>query len=465
MVARRQLAIVTAVAACLAGVSVAIKPELALLIVGLSAVIVLALVLPLYAIVNLVIVASFLSRITVLALGFHVRPEHVTALLLFVKILTYSGRKRMGPSGLRAVIAMALLVVLNLVATVLNSPNEKSSFDIVGWLVMDTVLLASLVQVPVTVLRRAVLRTGLACALLMGILAIGFWVLAEAGGPLIGVQADPLYGGYAAYVGSSEANVAAGLLVLWGLIALASLRSGESVTWVNRWAAVVCPLALIATDTREAILAYVVGVAVLAVRRGALRIRHVLIGVVIVTLGVAVLSLGGHSGSFGRSAAKLSSFTLASGDGALRVQSWSVAVHDMSEQQVLIGLGTNSFGQRHFDPTLPGLDKPWYLPSLPLQTLYDAGGIAVACVIALLLFALPKERRARSLGYAMAAAYLVVSMATSPFWFSFTWIFVALALLHRDDERGTVVLDADAVSAVPLAPRSHQLQTAPRFSS
>jgi hypothetical protein len=46
--------------------------------------------------------------------------------------------------------------------------------------------------------------------------------------------------------------------------------------------------------------------------------------------------------------------------------------------------------------------------------------------------ALPKERRSRSLGYAMAAAYLVISMATSPFWFSFTWIFVTLGVLYRD---------------------------------
>jgi hypothetical protein len=337
----------------------------------------------------------------------------------------------MGSIGSRAVFAMVAVVLLNVISTLVNSPDLKSSFDIVGWLFMDTILLWSLLQVPEAMLRRAVLRTGMSCALVMAVLAIGLWTLAEAGGPQIGVQPDTAYGGYAAYVFSYEANIAAGLLVLWGLVALASLRSAASVTWVNRAAAVICPLALIATDTRAAIIAYIAGVAVLAVRGGVLRFRHFVIGVVIVTLVVAVLSLGGQSGQLASTAKKLSDYSLTSGDGGLRLQGASVAFHDMSEQQAVLGLGTNSFGQRHFNPTLPGLDVPGYLGALPLQIVYDAGCIALVCVIYVMLLALPRKRRARSLGYAMAIAYLIISLATSPFWFSFTWIFVALGILQQ----------------------------------
>src|SRR6202034_129434 len=294
------------------------------LIAGLSALTIISITIPLYAIINLVIVASFFSRFSILTFGFHIRPEHVTALILFIRILTMKTENKpqnfsSTSSRSRLLLAVTAVVILNVISTILNSPDQKLSFDIVGWLFMDLILLWSLLRVPEALLRRAVLRTGLTCALIMGTLAIIFWISAEAGGPLIGVQHDTAYGGYAAYVGSYEANIAAGLLVLWGLIAVASLRSSGSVVWVSRAAAIVCPLALIATDTRAAIIAYVVGAAILAVRGGVLRLRHLAIGAVIVILGITVLSLGSKSTSIGESAKKLSSFSLSSGDGALRV--------------------------------------------------------------------------------------------------------------------------------------------------
>jgi hypothetical protein len=427
--------VATLAVAAVAGALGSTKPDVGLLIIGIALSIVLALVLPLDVIVNLVIVASFLSRLEVHVVGFHVRPEHVTALLLFLKILLTHEKQRIGSAGTRAVLALAGIVLLSVIATVVNSPNAKSSFDIVGWLFMDVVLLWSLLQVPEAMLRRALLRTGLFSALVMAVLAIVFWGIAEAHGPLIGVQPDTAYGGYAAYVGSYEANIAAGLLVLWGLIALASLKSSGSVSWVNRAAAIMCPIALIATDTRAAIIAYLLGVVILAVRGGVLRWRHIMMGTVILALGVTFLSLSNQSGSVSRTSHKLANFSFTEGDGGLRTQSWADAFHDMGEEQALIGLGTNTFGQRHLDPTQPGKDVPWYLSAAPLQILYDAGGIAVLCMSFVLLAALPKERRARSLGYAMIAAYLLISMATSPIWFSFTWIFVAFGVMQR---KGTV---------------------------
>src|SRR5271156_5086420 len=99
----------SAVAAILAvagvvGVLTSIKPQLALVLIGVAILIVLALVLPLVVVVNLVIVASFFSRISVHMLGFHVRPEHVTAGLLLLKILFSHEKQRIGSSGTRAVL-------------------------------------------------------------------------------------------------------------------------------------------------------------------------------------------------------------------------------------------------------------------------------------------------------------------------------------------------------------------------
>src|ERR1019366_3276525 len=100
----------------------------ALLIVGLSTLIVLALSLSLNAVVNLVIVASFFSRSAVHVIGFHVRPEQVTAVLLFMKILFTHEKERMGSHGTRAVLAMVGVVLLNLIATVAHSPQPKLSY-------------------------------------------------------------------------------------------------------------------------------------------------------------------------------------------------------------------------------------------------------------------------------------------------------------------------------------------------
>jgi hypothetical protein len=411
----------------------ALQKDAALAVAGVAALIVLAIALPLEVIVSLVVIASFFSRITVSVAGFHVRPEHVmTGLLLCKIVLTSRNGFRLSRSATRAVLAMAALVALNLVATVLNSPQISSSLNVLGWLTLDLVLLWSLVQVPERMLRRAVLRTGLTCASIMAVAALAVWIVAVAGGPLLGVDSTATGGGLAAYVTSFEPNIAAGELVLWGLVALASLASGEGPTLIAKVAALLCPLALIATDTRAAIVAYIVAAGILTVRGGIIRLRHVLLGAVLVLMALFVLSIGGQSSPLYGTSQKLNNLSLSSSDAVLRTQSWSIAWHDMGEEQIVLGLGTNSYGQRHYDPTLPGLNAPGYLSSLPFQVVYDGGGLAVLAILALFSAALPRQRRARSLAFAMAAAYLIISTATSPFWFSFTWIFLALGVLQRD---------------------------------
>jgi hypothetical protein len=425
----------------------ALQKDAALAVAGVAALIVLAIALPLEVIVSLVVIASFFSRITVSVAGFHVRPEHVmTGLLLCKIVLTSRNGFRLSRSATRAVLAMAALVALNLVATSLN---------VLGWLTLDLVLLWSLVQVPERMLRRAVLRTGLTCASIMAVAALAVWIVAVAGGPLLGVDSTATGGGLAAYVTSFEPNIAAGELVLWGLVALASLASGEGPTLIAKVAALLCPLALIATDTRAAIVAYIVAAGILTVRGGIIRLRHVLLGAVLVLMALFVLSIGGQSSPLYGTSQKLNNLSLSSSDAVLRTQSWSIAWHDMGEEQIVLGLGTNSYGQRHYDPTLPGLNAPGYLSSLPFQVVYDGGGLAVLAILALFSAALPRQRRARSLAFAMAAAYLIISTATSPFWFSFTWIFLALGVLQRDlPDAAPPAMEVAVSRQTPVAGRS-----------
>jgi len=68
------------------------------------------------------------------------------------------------------------------------------------------------------------LRWGTGTAAVMSVLAVAAYISASAGGPQYGVQPDTAYGGYAAYVTTFEANILAGIVTVWFLIAVAAAR-------------------------------------------------------------------------------------------------------------------------------------------------------------------------------------------------------------------------------------------------
>jgi hypothetical protein len=57
-----------------------------------------------------------------------------------------------------------------------------------------------------------------------------------------------------------------------------------------------------------------------------------------------------------------------SGTALRRAQGWKPALEDIKGTAWVTGLGTNSFGQRHLDPTLPTTPTPAYLAHLPLRS-------------------------------------------------------------------------------------------------
>jgi hypothetical protein len=114
---------------------------------------------------------------------------------------------------------------------------------------------------------------------------------------------------------------------------------------------------------------------------------------------------------------------LNSGTGAGRLRRWSGAIHQTLDMSPLIGLGTNSYGQRNTHPspyTYP-YEAPGYLESLYVRTFYDsgmAGLLLMGLFLALVLW--PRKElqtspgdlapTARGLvfgGLVLAAAYLV----------------------------------------------------------
>ena len=103
---------------------------------------------------------------------------------------------------------------------------------------------------------------------------------------------------------------------------------------------------------------------------------------------------------FGPLAAKVGETTdLQKGTGVERLNKVPLAFADL-EHSWEVGLGLNSFPQRHVEPSQAQFGVGSYLPILPLQLLYDTGlvGIIIISLALGLLRPLFSARRARAVG-------------------------------------------------------------------
>lgn len=383
--------------------------------------------------VRLCVVATFLSRFSVHVGPLHVRAEQVAPILLAIRLaavrkpVQHGWRRRHRSVGL----AVALVAV-NLVASLLYSPQKQLSLNIVAWLAIDAVFLWALSHVPWPVLRRAIFGTGFACAALFTAGAIVAWLSATIGGPVFGVQVDSSYGGYAAYATSFEANIAGQIIGLWGVAAVALLPSARR-DYRKRLmvTAILAPFGLIATDTRAVLFGYVAAIACLTIYRRIPLRKIVVAGIVLSTMGLVAAPILVTSSRLTALESKLLNLSTHGADVSVRTDSAALALQDIRGTHYLTGLGADSYGQRHLDPTRPGGDFPGYLGILPLQLLYDGGIGAVIVVWLLFASALPRNRRGRSLGIALGVLYFLAALATSPLWLGFTWLFLGCGLSHK----------------------------------
>jgi hypothetical protein len=81
---------------------------------------------------------------------------------------------------------------------------------------------------------------------------------------------------------------------------------------------------------------------------------------------------------------------ISTGSGAGRLRKWETAISETRARSFLLGLGTNSYGQRHFHPshtTAPYL-APAYLESLYVRTFYDTGALGLLLLMTFLAIVL-----------------------------------------------------------------------------
>ncbi|BCW72566.1 hypothetical protein NicSoilB8_36100 [Arthrobacter sp. NicSoilB8] len=123
-------------------------------------------------------------------------------------------------------------------------------------------------------------------------------------------------------------------------------------------------------------------------------------------------------------------FDIDEGTGGLRNRVGNVAIAEWwSSPERMIGLGWNSFGQRHIDETQAALSLPGYIGNLPIQILYDSGivgGCLVVLSVLAIAVALWRVRRFDGLAVFLLP-YILFSIATMVLWLLETWIFVGLA--------------------------------------
>lgn len=385
----------------------------------------------------LMIAATFVTRWRIPIPGMNILVEHAllgaTLLALFL-----AGKSSQVLSAIRepSVILFGLFVLWSFFVSSTRSPNASASLEIVGWLVLDWVMLAVLVASFPT--PSDVVSAGAGYASLAAAAAIGMWIVSQVSGSEIGVQFESQTGSSAVYGLSFEANLLASALGIWTFLAL----SVSSVSWRTRWVTVVLSLSAIALTLTRAVLVGLAGGlliwALFGVGSDRRRVLKTLFVAALLAVSFIVLAPA-QSSPFISKTQNILDFK--DGNGALRVREWTTAVADLQGIDWLIGLGTNSFGQRHRDPTRPLEPRPAYLGNLPLQVLYDTGLIGVLLLGSGVLLLLPVDRRKLARACGLIVLFMASAIATSPFWFGSSWLLIALGVMDRRTERAKVNSD------------------------
>lgn len=372
----------------------------------------------------LLVAGMFITRLNVDLGGLNFRPETLAGLLAGVAL---SSHKRVGRSlplsAVVSVCAVLLWLLLGAFSSLIESPELAKSLSVLIWCLLSVTSAVWIARHPEH--WKLMIRIGAVLALMCSVLAVTFWAAASVGASTIGVQVDPTYGGYASYVASIEANVLAGLLCLWG-IAAAWNPLGAVNRGVQRGLVMAAPIAILTTHTRAALVSLIIGLCVVFICRRTARGLVLGAGAIGAAAGASLLLKGGDSGleKFG------SLFDTSGGTGGLRLQLNTLAFEEWkNSDSTLLGLGWNSFGQRHVDPTRPFMNLPAYIGNLPLQIVYDGGLLAVLTVAlaASVVVVVLLGRKRGGLIISLAVPYLLFSLSTSVLWLFETWFWVGLA--------------------------------------
>lgn len=126
-------------------------------------------------------------------------------------------------------------------------------------------------------------------------------------------------------------------------------------------------------------------------------------------------------------------FNVSSGTGGFRSNINNKAINDWSKSK-LIGLGTNSYGQRHFMKVY-GEIIPEYLPNLWIGMLHDSGVVGLLLFLYFIYQIMKTLRKSMKLseykeiiigGMAGIVGISICYITTNAMWFDTSWIYIAI---------------------------------------
>lgn len=380
----------------------------------------------------LLIGSTFVTVFRFNILGANFRLEHLV-LLACVVAMVAAGRQRhlIAAAWDRTAVLFAAFVLWSAIVSALRATKPAESLLIVGWLALDWLMLVVLLACGRDAAGLA--RTGARWAAVAAVVAIILWTSAQAAGTSLGVFNDT--GATAASGFSFEPNLLGATMALWAYVALTGLRRmGRRAA---AWVVILCTAALSLSLTRAAMVGLGLGVVVWAALAGVrARVRLTRFVVAFAALAAMVVVFAPQvAGPISHNVSD--AFDFGGGTGKNRLESWHTAIADMGGLALVAGHGTNSFGQHHFEPTLPTTPTPAYLSNLPLQILYDTGIVGTVLLTAVVASILGRRRIRDGRAVGLIIVYVVCGAATSPFWYGTTWLLVAIAVLDRRDKEPT----------------------------
>ncbi|SMG36745.1 hypothetical protein SAMN02745947_02513 [Rhodococcus rhodochrous J3] len=372
----------------------------------------------------------FVSRYGIPVAGTVIRPEMVVGAAALASLLLGTQRQALTRGQQYVIGLLAAWLIFLAVTTQLNAPNPVSSAPVWAWLLFDLSIMVWIAKNDECI--RRIVTISIWCASALCLVGIPLWAAAQAGITTWGVQQDYTYGGYAVYVTVYEANIYASLIVLWAIVAMTQFAA-HVPTSIRMFLVLAAPIATVAAHTRAALVAWVFAAIVMLFR------KKVTTGVKVSLAAAGAFAVAFFANvsatNFDGLSKFVNPFDFSGGTGGYRSDSWQVALSDLSSTvSWLAGLGLNSFGQRHLDPTKISQQEAWYLGNIGIQILYDGGLIAVLLVAGALVLTLTRARSLDAL--VLTVSFAIVASLTSTLWLSQTWIFagLALALVGRFDQ-------------------------------
>ena len=354
-------------------------------------------------------------------LGATVRPEHV-GLLVLVAVAVVGRRHRVALSlGPPFWVSLGAWVAALTVSSVFVAWEPARSVYIVLLIVASLGAMAILMSLEIDRARLVEVGTW-AVAALAAVTVVAFFTMpiVSPSGPLVALDAGT--DDVRRAVGLAlEANIAGSFAALWLAVVLVHRAALPLSTLV-----LCAPIAAMAvlTLTRAAWVSVAITAVVLLF--SLLRSRRAIVsGAASVAALGAATAVAAILGGDNAWAVRLRGLVdLGSGTGAFRLETWAMALDDVRESGAwLVGLGANSFQQRHAD--LVDSKQIDYFSNAWLAQFHDGGLIGIVGIIVALGYAWWRTSR-RILVLPFFATLALTAGFTNQLWFAFPWVMLAL---------------------------------------